>query len=231
MPLYTLELDLELHFDPPMDDRGPGIVLTRTISLPFPPTDKLILYSSKMDECPEPGGWCLTDLTYDIERDVFLARTFGSYGGFFFREILDVLRAHVERGWRFGSYLDKYRQPEPVQDEDQAWVPWDQVGCERDEVPGKSARTRSREFNRLFGGLVGAMASLRNNLAVAFAMDKTKRFFDSDELKDDSPAVKKWVAACDEYQSMKEDARERWREAAEKRYRSLQRLVCDPPTM
>ncbi len=36
---FTLELDLHLFFTPLMQDWGHGIVMTRTLQLPFPPDD------------------------------------------------------------------------------------------------------------------------------------------------------------------------------------------------
>jgi len=46
---YTLELDLHVFFTPLMQDGGTGIVMTRTLQLPFPPADKIAIGGQSID--------------------------------------------------------------------------------------------------------------------------------------------------------------------------------------
>ncbi len=109
--MFKLELDLHLYFDPPMADHGDGIAVTRTIDVPFPPWSGLLVYGRELDECPSPGGWPLKDVTWDVDRGVFLATTSLHSGGVPMAMIPDVVRAYVDRGWRLGSYMDLYEEP------------------------------------------------------------------------------------------------------------------------
>lgn len=62
---FRLELDLVLHFVPPMDERGPGITLTRTLELPFAPYSGLVIYSRRLDSFPDPLGFHLNNVVPD----------------------------------------------------------------------------------------------------------------------------------------------------------------------
>ena len=73
--MFKLELDLLLYFVPPMDERGQGIRLTRSLELPFPPINGLYLSGIAMDDPPTPMGCRINDLTWDLDRQVFMATT------------------------------------------------------------------------------------------------------------------------------------------------------------
>lgn len=110
--MYTLHVDLHVYYNPPMEEFGPGIVFTRQIELPFPAYNGLRIHSSAFDSCPTPMGYTLKEVIWDVDRSVFVAKTKHMNSGFAIAEILGELRALVMRGWRYGSYVDDYPDPE-----------------------------------------------------------------------------------------------------------------------
>ena len=58
-----------------MDERSQGIRLSRSLELPFPPTNGLHLAGTAMDDPPSPLGFRINDLTWDLDRRVFMATT------------------------------------------------------------------------------------------------------------------------------------------------------------
>lgn len=53
-PVFKLELDLHLFCEPLMDEEGDGIVVSKTLELPFPPYEGLALIGKQIDESPGP---------------------------------------------------------------------------------------------------------------------------------------------------------------------------------
>jgi hypothetical protein len=47
--MFTLELDLILHYCPPMDEHGGGIHLTRSVELPFAPVCGQLIAGRRLD--------------------------------------------------------------------------------------------------------------------------------------------------------------------------------------
>ncbi len=80
------------------------------------------------------------------------------------------------------------------------------------------ARTRRpKEFNRLMRALVRKMSELHNDVAVAYAMDKTKRYFDESESREPkTAAVEEWRRAKDEFERMPFEQQHAWQEKIEK---------------
>ncbi|MFA9476939.1 hypothetical protein ACERK3_01405 [Phycisphaerales bacterium AB-hyl4] len=226
--MYKLELDLHLYFDPPMEDRGGGIVVTRTIELPFAPSPGLMVYGQDLDECPEPGGWPLKDLTWDIDREVFLATTSLSSHGMPMAMIPDVLQGWLARGWRLGSYMETYPEPDDDAEEapDPAAADEEDLEDEMDRWPSLPPSKRPKAFNRLMRTLVRAMSERYNNLAVAYAMDQTKRYFDEHQLKQDtSRAAERWRQATRAFEELPPEQQSAWQEHVENHYPRLDRLV------
>jgi hypothetical protein len=107
---FRVELDMHLYFVPPMDEHGAGIIVTRIVDLPFPPFNGLAIHGKTMSECPDPLGFRLEDVTWDVDRSVFLARTSLISQKFPFSYIADEIAAWIGRGWRLDSYADPYQQ-------------------------------------------------------------------------------------------------------------------------
>ncbi|MEX0585345.1 MAG: hypothetical protein WD176_01785, partial [Pirellulales bacterium] len=210
-----------------MEDRGEGIVVTRTIELPFPPSPGLMVYGRDLDECPEPGGWPLKNLTWDIDRKIFLATTSLSSHGMPMALIPDILQGWLARGWRLGSYMETYQEPEDdAEGAADPAVPYEEDEMERwHSLPPTK---RPKAFNRLMRALVRAMSERCNNLAVAYAMDQTKRYFEEHELKQNSSrAAEKWRQAEQAFEEMPSEQQSAWQEHVEKHYPRLDRLVTE----
>ena len=107
--MWTVELDMHLVFEPLMDDEGPGIVVSRTVELPFPPQDGMRLYSRNWDMCwvDGPHGFELRDVIFDIDRQIFLAIARAEHVGFPLANIDGEVQWWLERGWKLGSCRDE----------------------------------------------------------------------------------------------------------------------------
>lgn len=242
-PVYRLELDLVLHFVPLMNELEAGIRLIRTIDLPFVPTEKIAIYSRTFDDCPEPMGFYPKQIIWDVDRRVFLSETHYSYGGEPLAIIPEDIAEWLERGWQFGSYADKYKEKRPREENDEH-TPGSLQDSFDDLDPEEALQTqrpnrRPKEFNRTFKGLIRMMAELDNNCSVAYAMAKTQRYFDEDELKGEkrSAAAHKFGDAMDEFRKLSFDQQCAWKQKIQRRYPRLQRLIqkshapriCSPP--
>jgi len=73
--VYRLALDLDLYFVPPMEGNHGGITVTRNFTLPFPPTSGLAICGRQIEEHPDPHGFVLHDVLWDMDREVFTAHT------------------------------------------------------------------------------------------------------------------------------------------------------------
>jgi len=178
-------------------------------------------------------GFKLEDVTWDVDRHAFLAGTRLISHRLPIAFIPGAIREWTDRGWRMGSHKDSYVQPresEPqdveLQDsEDEAGDEWDDM----EQWPTKRPSHRPPEFNKLLRAIVRVMVESHNNIEVAYAIDKTKQFFDQRQLEDlDSPAVKKWSSAKWEFQTMSWDDKGAWQERVMKRHPRLDRIVAEP---
>ena len=73
--MYSVHLGFILRYVPPMADIGHGIRLTRSFELPFPPTEKMLVFSKGWEGQDDPMGYVLKEVTWDIDRSCFLAET------------------------------------------------------------------------------------------------------------------------------------------------------------
>ena len=78
---FSVDVDLVLRFVPPMDNHSDGIRLTRTIELPFPPAEDISIFSKEWEGEDFPLGYVLKNVTWEIDRDRFLADTLLSVTG------------------------------------------------------------------------------------------------------------------------------------------------------
>ena len=103
-PTFRLEFDLSIFFVPPMDDHGPGIRLTRSFELPFPPTEGLCLNGAAFNpHSPSSEDFPVKGVTWDMDRRIFLAGIVLVCQDHPIESIPDELRAWIERGWRLGD--------------------------------------------------------------------------------------------------------------------------------
>ena len=162
--MFKVDLDHALYFVPPMDEHAGGIIVTRTLELPFAPSPGLMVFGKEMDECPEPMGFKLGDLVWDMDRQVFLAKTSTVYDSPIALVPYEI-RGWIDRGWRFGSYLDLYPQEDEPKTRSKMLkelvardgVP-DFDDDEMDRWPALPPAARPGHFNETFGSLVRMMA-------------------------------------------------------------------------
>jgi hypothetical protein len=215
--MFLLELDVTLYFVPPMADRGPGFLVTRTLELPFPPVDGLFITGIALHEQPMAEGFKLDDVTWDLDRQRFLASTSLTSHDFPIAEIPLLIGEWIDRGWRLGSYEDAYAEEVEYKHDPSLLEPVVDFSAEEEEIvggwPTMSPRSRPPQFNRFLRALAREMAAIYNNSGVAYAMYQTQFFFTEEQLKDNkSRAATKFRDARCEFDRMTFDQQYDWRE-------------------
>lgn len=227
--MYDIDLDLVLHFVPPMDDKGPGIRLNRTFQLPFPPSTDVFIFSKEWEGFEEePLGYHLKEITWDADRSCFLAQTFICHHGDPIAIIPHELRQLLKCGWRFGSYVDKYvgkdrrgrerkklKLPRRVRrwNADEA-ESWELAGC----------KSRPADFMVVWHAVIAMMAALDNNCAVAYAMLRTGFFLETPENKPLSALSQEeqvFKSAVVTFQSWSLEEQWNWRDRVKRKYPRL----------
>jgi hypothetical protein len=107
--MYFVDVDFVLHFVPPMDDHCDGIRLNRTFELPFPPSPGISVFSKEWVGIEEPMGYRFKEITWDLDRNRFLAETELSATGVPLRMIPQEIGSRLDCGWAYGSYLERYK--------------------------------------------------------------------------------------------------------------------------
>lgn len=232
--MFTLELDLIITYTPPMSETGGGIHLTRELQLPFAPHNGLQICGNQMDQAPGPDGFVLKDVTWDVDRQVFMAHTELYSHDLPMADIPADLKSWLDLGWRVGSYADHYEEPDYGDDDDTDeeredsgdLFPVDEEFEQMLEQPMLSPRQRPKELNRVMRAMVRAMVEVNNDASVAYAMDKTKRHFTDHQLKDnDSREARAWREAREEYLRMGWKKQLEWRERVMRTHPRLDKLV------
>ena len=221
--MYTLNLDLYLNFVPPMSEHGQGIVLTRAVQLPFVPASSLRISGASLDEHGGPMGFGLEELTWDIDREVFSARTRIICHDEPLAFIPDTIRSWLDLGWELGSYFDTYEEPDDDKDSTELE---DDGEYERLEVLHTLPKTRrDRPFNQFFKALVRLMAESFDHGEVAYAMDKLGRLVPDEKPGPDESAIhQKWRAAQAEFNGMTQDAQFAWMDSLAN-YPTIERAI------
>jgi len=216
-----------------MTDDGPGIRLTRTIELPFPPSRDISVFSKDWEgqDIDEPLGYVLKEVTWDMDRNRFLADTEMSVTGTPIAMIPFEIVQLVYNGWKYGSYKDQY-QTERKRGRKHSKLPavpvfeWDHDEAETwDENP----KGRPKEFKLILHAVVSTMAELRNNCGVAYAMLKTGSCFDikaGDSRSELSPLERRFQDAIREYESLSSERQWEWSERVKRRYPQLRDIVA-----
>lgn len=234
--MFRLEVDFRISFIPPMEEHRPGICLTRAFDLPFPPTEGLHLTG----KCFHPDhqtsdGFKLEDVTWDVDRQVFLASTSLVCQDYPLAFIPDDLRELIDQGWRLGSVEETYPEPEAPDVESEtegAGGREDEPGAvdevDKEELlPSADPRSRPASFNKLFRALVREMAVTYNNWHVAYAMDRTQRFFTEEELRGESTSAKEaFRQAVAEFGRKSIDEQLKWQKRVTRTHPRLDRIVA-----
>ncbi len=228
--MFKLELDLRLKFIPPMHEHSSGIIVTRTIDLPYAPSSGLRIFGSELDECPDPMGFTIEDVTWDLDREVFLAHTSIVCVDEPMAFIPGDLRSWIDRGWRLGSFEDNYGDNDDTEEDS---VDNDEVNVDADEEYARleimhtlPRNRRNREFNQFFKAMVRHMAENFDNSAVAYAMDKLGRFVPKTTPGPDEPPLpRKWREARAEFLNLSLDEQLAWQVKTE-RYPSIEDAIA-----
>jgi hypothetical protein len=226
--MYQVELDYVLRFVPPMSEHSGGLVLTRTLELPFPPYKKLYLFAKDLDDCPYPPGLRLDEVTWDIDRECFLATTELIVHG----PIADIpwlLSSYLERGWQVGSLMGQYETDDDLDEEpaDEVDVPegtddWDMDALEALEK--ESPRRRPKALNQLVKALVRVMVENGDDMAAAYALDRTGLVISlRDAEHGREPHDRVWLEAYREFEDLDNDSYKKWRRKV-CRYRRIDKI-------
>jgi hypothetical protein len=229
--MYTVHLDFVLRYLPPMADIAHGIRLTRTFELPFPPTEKMLVFSKEWEGQDDPMGYVLKEVTWDIDRSCFLADTELSSSGVPIALIPLDIRRIVDFGWRFGSFKDGY-ETDRRRVRKRKKLPrlrirdWDDDEVTAWETAKK--KSRPKEFTIVLQAVASTMAELHNNSRVAFAMLKTGGYVDvprQTALDQLTAFQRKFAAALDAFDSKTSDQQWGWAESVQRRYPRLNEVV------
>jgi hypothetical protein len=225
--MYPVHLDFVLRYLPPMSDNDHGIRLTRSFELPFPPTEKMVVFSKEWEGQDDPMGYVLKEVTWDIDKACFLAETELSSSGVPIALIPLDIRRLVDFGWQFGSFRDRYETDRRrVRKRKKLRAlrisKWDDDEVTAWETAAK--KSRPQEFTIILQALVSTMAELRNNSRVAYAMLKTGGYVDlPDRFAREAPSdfQRKFAAALEAFDSITSDRQWNWCESVQRRYPRL----------
>jgi hypothetical protein len=233
---YTVLLDLHLIYEPLMPDQQPGIVVTREFGLPFVPTDGSKVWSSGWSWDSEPTGLELSEVTWDLDREVFLATTRHVFVDLPLAGIPSDIRDYLTSGWRLCSWMEAYqedaspdRPQEPVEEclSDQWQSAVDDTTFEH--LHTLKSRHRPTSFNRFLKATVRQMAETYFNQKIAYAVDRTGSFMLSQADAIDQEEVSAWKRIQPRYHSMTVDQRIEWMDKV-RRYPKLDRMLVRPTT-
>lgn len=153
---YLLELDLHLFFVPLMQEWGDGIVLTRTLALPFLPNGDIAIGGRSIEGDAQPLGYRLKNIVWDVDRNRFVATTTAAIAS-------GALKSPIGDDFEACKFKFDWDDDEEL--------------CEIETLP---ASKRPHPFNELMSALVRMLFDLGNNEAFAYAMYKTKTYFELD---------------------------------------------------
>lgn len=228
--MYAVEVDLVLRYVPPMDDHGAGIRLTRTIELPFPAVENMSVFSKAWEGADDPLGFVLKQVTWDMDRQRFLAETAMSVTGTPIAMLPYEIHQLVEHGWTYGSYHDAYRT-EGKRGRKRRQLPrigvldWDWDDAEAWDSDPKG---RPKEFTLFLQGLVSTMAELHNNCSIAYAMLQTGRHVDIPDRRmasELSPQEQRFKDAIRKFEALTADQQWDWAARVSRKYPPLTEIV------
>jgi hypothetical protein len=171
--MYTLELDLKLGLIPMVGDGAP-VCLTRKLTLPFPAHEGLVLFANGMDQCPNPLGLHLSEVVWEMDREVFLAETHVQ-DDIPIGMIAATYQEWIDRGWTPGSCHDPYpdRIQKPPAARHRRKHPSERMDFEElEDMQRTPAKGRPEWYMGEFRAVVRYLYE-RGSEPTAFAMDRT----------------------------------------------------------
>jgi len=212
--MYKVQLEIELYFVPPMDEHDPGVSLVKTIELPFQPVPEMGLVGDSLEGNPFPPGLVIKELSWDVDRRLFLAKLADyHFGGDSLSGQAYTLREWIEHGWTLGHLQDPYEQEH--EDEEPPDVTPAQLlkSLPLEEPPPRitSPSDRAEGFRACLRGMVRLMAEIENNMAVAYAMDKTGCVLTKSNRDKVSPLIQqRWDDAVKDFENVTYKRRAVW---------------------
>lgn len=207
--------------------------MTRTIELPFPPSRDNLVFSKDWEgqDFDEPLGYVLKEITWDMDRNRFVADTEMFITGIPIDMIPFEILHLVYQGWKYGSYKDQYQTERKRGRKRSKLVAipecdWD---YEEAEAWDENPKGRPKEFKLILHAVVSTMAELRNNCGVAYAMLKTGRYFDidaGDSRSELSLLERRFQDAIRDYESLSSERQWDWSERVKRRYPQLRDIVA-----
>ena len=229
--MFTVEVDLwQSLFSPPMGERSKGIVLTHSIQLPFVPSEDIAIHCAAIEPDPGPIGRVLKGITWDVERNLFLASTYAGNAGPIGLIPYD-LRNLLDKGWRFGSAQDRYdeelrRKHKPKELPPLKLPNWSDED-ELESWENLPPKRRPAEFNLLVKALVRMMAEHFEDVEVAYAIDKTMMMFSDYELETKStPETKRFREMKYQFSKLTDQQRSAWHDRVMRRHPRIQQFVA-----
>lgn len=229
--MYAVDVDLVLRYVPPMSDDDDGIRLTRTIELPFPPSGDIAVFSKDFEGIDEPMGYVLKEITWDMDRNRFLADTELSAARVPIAMIPFLIVQLVYHGWKYGSYNDHYQTERKPSRKRKKLAPIPVFEWDFEEAGAWDANPKGRpkEYKLVLHAVVSTMAELHNNCSVAYAMLKTSSYFNieaGDSRSELSPLERRFQDAIREYESLSFERQCDWCDRVKSRYPQLRDIVA-----
>lgn len=227
--MFKLELDLHFSLVGTLPYHVAGVCLTRSLQLPFPPHEGLILFGKDLAAISKPVGFGLRDVVWDIDRGAFLA-TAGTDEDLRIGMIANTIRGWIDRGWSLGSYADSYPTMVPRQEGTKRRkrhpvdrVDWDDL--ERMQVT--PAADNPKWYVEEYRALVRVIAD-GGSPSTAYAMDRTGvlsgHTLATESRHQHDPRDVEWNSTFNKFASLSAGAQRKWR-AKVKRYPTLRTLL------
>ncbi len=211
--MYTLELDLKLGLIPMVRDGAP-VCLTRSLTLPFPAHEGLVLFAKGMDNCPKPLGLHLSEVVWDMDREVFLAESHVQEDvpiGL----IAVTFQEWIDRGWTPGSCHDPYPSlvTRPPAARYRRKHPSERMDFEElEDMQQTPAKGRPEWYMDEFRGVIRYLLE-RGSEHTAFAMDRTRMLREHQEQRSwekPDPLDVEWRQAFDALGELLPLERKKW---------------------
>ncbi len=229
--MFNLELDMVLYFVGPMAENADGIRVTRQFELPFAPTPDVFLSGFALNGDDIAMGYKIEDIHWDIDRAIFFAHTCLFSHDIPLAFIPLEVQSWLDRGWRLGSYEELFgrvdgrsrrRKREPIPYD---WD-WSLDDDEVNEWPRLSPQKRPPAFNMLLKAIVRELARADNNLATAYAIAKSRRYFTEFELESDNgKSAGMFRDALAKFQQLDFDQQYDWKQRVVRRYPRLEQFI------
>lgn len=214
--MFTVHLDISLNFHPPMERDAGGVLLHRTLELPFAPSLGLRLAGRAIEGQAAAQGYVIEGLTWDLDRQAFVAETRVNLVDVPLAEIPFAIHDWLARGWQLGSSTepsDATNEPHKTSPEALAMCGYDPADAEALRWPTMDPPSRPASFNHFLKALVREMTRQPVDWPVAYAIDQTGLFFTEEQQAEfELPGVGEFIEAVRTFTGMPFEERLGWKE-------------------